>query len=59
VTAPPVKGKANAAVCELIASSAGVARGRVAVVRGLGTRDKVVRVVGVSERELLRALGLG
>ena len=59
VTAPPVEGKANTAVCELIASSAGVARGRVAVVRGAGTRDKVVRVAGVSERALRRSLGLG
>jgi uncharacterized protein (TIGR00251 family) len=58
VTAPPVDGKANAALCKLIAGRAGVARSRVSVVRGATARTKVVRVEGVGEVELLRALGL-
>ena len=58
VAAAPVDGRANAALCKLIAKQAGVARGRVSVVRGERSRDKVVRVEGVERAELRKALGL-
>ena len=58
VTAAPVDGKANAALCRLIAGAAGVARSRVAVVRGASSRDKVVQVEGMDEAALWAALGL-
>jgi uncharacterized protein len=45
VAAPPVDGKANAAVCALIAEAYGVPKSRVTVVRGAHSREKVVRVV--------------
>ena len=47
VSAPPVEGKANAAVCELIAKEYGVPKSRVSVVRGLSARDKDVRITGL------------
>jgi hypothetical protein len=53
-----VEGRANAALCKLIAKRAGVARGRVSVVRGERSREKVVRVEGLAAAELRRALGL-
>ena len=56
VTAPPVDGKANAAVCALVAKAAGVAPSRVRVIRGESSRDKVLRVEGVSEAALRAAL---
>ena len=59
VTAPPVDGKANAALTALIAKRAGVPKSSVTVVRGHTSRDKVVRVEGIDERRLLVALGLG
>ena len=59
VTAPPVDGRANAALCALIAERAGVAKGSVSVVRGHSSRDKVVRVEGVGESALRHALGFG
>jgi len=58
VTAPPVDGKANAALCELVARAAGVAPSAVRVLRGAGARDKVLRVEGVAEADLRRALGV-
>lgn len=58
VAAPPVDGKANAAVRRLVAAAAGVPRSRVAVVRGGASRDKVVRVEGLGLDEL-RARLLG
>jgi uncharacterized protein YggU (UPF0235/DUF167 family) len=59
VAAAPVGGQANAALCKLIAKRAGVARGRVNVIRGERTREKVLRVEGMELGELRRALGLG
>ena len=58
VTAPPVDGKANDALCRLIAKKAGVAPSRVTLIRGHTARDKVVRVEGLEEPALRAALGL-
>jgi uncharacterized protein len=57
VTAAPVEGKANRALCRLIAKRVGVAPSRVSVVRGEKSRDKVVRVNGLDEADLRAALG--
>jgi uncharacterized protein YggU (UPF0235/DUF167 family) len=56
VTAPPVDGAANLALCLLIADRAGVPAGRVSVVRGKTSRDKVVRVDGVDASTVRAAL---
>lgn len=58
VAAAPVDGRANAALCKLIAKRAGVARGRVRVLAGERSREKVVRVEGVTLADLRRSLGL-
>jgi hypothetical protein len=42
--APPVDGKANAALVEFIAAAFGVPRARVTIEHGLAGRDKRVRV---------------
>ena len=54
--APPVDGKANQAVCKLIAKRVGVAPSAVSVVRGASARDKVVRVAGVDAATVRAAL---
>jgi uncharacterized protein (TIGR00251 family) len=56
VAAAPVDGQANAALCKLIAKRAGVARGQVSVIRGERSREKVLRVEGLTQHELRRAL---
>ena len=56
LTAPPVDGKANAALCAFVARAAEVPPSRVSVVRGQTSRDKVVRVEGVPESFLRIAL---
>jgi hypothetical protein len=58
VTAAPADGKANAAVCALLAKSLGVPKGAVRVQRGATSRDKVVSIDGMDEREVKRCLGL-
>jgi uncharacterized protein len=56
VTAPPVEGEANAAVCAAIARALGVAKSRVSIARGDTGRKKTVRVEGVAAAAV-RALG--
>lgn len=58
VRAPPLQGRANEALCRLIAKRARVGAQRVSVVRGARSREKLVRVQGVELAELRRALGL-
>jgi uncharacterized protein len=56
VTAPPVDGRANEALCHLIAKRLHVGSRRVSVVRGAGAREKVVRVEGLTPGEVRAAL---
>jgi uncharacterized protein (TIGR00251 family) len=58
VTAPPVDGRANAALVALIAKRAGVPKRSVTIARGRRSRDNLLRVGGVADDELRRALGL-
>ena len=55
-TAPPVAGKANRAAVDVLARSLGIPRTGVNVVRGHGSRDKVMEIVGIDEPELHRRL---
>jgi uncharacterized protein (TIGR00251 family) len=56
LTAPPVDGAANTALCRLVARCAGVPVRRVSIVRGQASRDKVVRVEGLTATELLASM---
>ena len=56
VTAPPVEGRANKALCQMIAKRIGIAPSRVSVVQGEKSRNKVVRVEGVEATALEQAL---
>jgi uncharacterized protein (TIGR00251 family) len=57
VRAPPVDGRANAALEKLLAKALGVPPSHVQVVRGQSAREKVVRVDGVAAADALAALG--
>ncbi|MBK5220257.1 MAG: DUF167 domain-containing protein [Thermoleophilia bacterium] len=56
VTAPPIDGAANRALCRLIAKRIGIAPSKVEVVRGGKSREKTVSVAGLDKAELERAL---
>jgi uncharacterized protein (TIGR00251 family) len=58
VSAPPVGGKANAAACAAIAKALGLPKGRVTVIRGERSRDKLVRIDAPLDARAVRA-GLG
>jgi uncharacterized protein (TIGR00251 family) len=56
VTAPPVEGAANASLCRLVARRAGVPPRQVSIVRGQTSRDKLVRVEGLTDADLRASL---
>lgn len=58
VTAPPVDGRANRALCRLIADRVGVAPSCVTVIRGEHSRDKLVGIEGLDQAGAATALGL-
>jgi uncharacterized protein (TIGR00251 family) len=56
VTAPPAEGRANDAVCRLVARAAGIAPSRARLVRGASARNKLLRLDGVPAAEAARRL---
>ena len=56
VKAPPVEGKANRALLDLLAGALGVPRGRLTLVSGEQSRNKRVRVDGVDAESALAAI---
>jgi uncharacterized protein (TIGR00251 family) len=56
LTAPPVDGRANEACIEFFADLLGVPRGSVTIVSGQSSRNKVIRVTGISAAELKKRL---
>lgn len=49
VTAPPVDGRANAAVCRVLAELLDLRPSRLTIIRGERARDKVVAVEGLDQ----------
>ena len=58
LTAPPLENRANEALVRFLAKALGVSRSRVEVTAGRRGRRKVVRITGMSRREIFRRLGL-
>jgi uncharacterized protein (TIGR00251 family) len=53
---PPVDGRANEELCRLLARRLRLGRGRVEVVQGARSREKVLRVSGIAPEALRQAL---
>jgi len=58
VRSPPVDGKANTAVCKVVARALGVAPSRVTLVHGAGSREKTLELDVADEPAARTALGL-
>lgn len=56
VTSPPDEGKANAAVCRVVATALGVPKTSVHVVRGHRARIKSLEVDGLTDEEARAAI---
>lgn len=59
VAAPPEDGKANRAVCELLATALGVPERGVTIVAGASSPEKTARVEGLNAAAAREKLGLG
>lgn len=57
VAAPPEGGRANKAVCELLAEALDLPKRAVTVERGETSREKTVRIVGMDEAAVAAKLG--
>ncbi|MBN1254369.1 MAG: YggU family protein [Deltaproteobacteria bacterium] len=57
VTSPPLEGRANKAVKKLLAEQLGLSPSQVEIIAGQRSREKLVRVSGLSRTEVERALG--
>ena len=56
ITAPPVEGAANKACVEFIADGLGIKRGQVSIISGDKSRDKVLKITGMSEEAVRKAV---
>ena len=52
LTAPPVEGKANDALVKFLAQVLGTSRAQVEIVRGAKSKQKIVRVRGLTAEQL-------
>jgi uncharacterized protein len=58
LTAPPVDGKANTACIEFFAKLLNVPRSSVTIASGQNSRNKVIRISGVTAQQVRDRLGL-
>ena len=59
LTAPPVEGKANAALLKFLAKKLGISKGRLELAVGDHGRNKLIRVNGLQAGEVYARLGIG
>jgi uncharacterized protein (TIGR00251 family) len=56
LTAPPVEGAANEALIRFLAEMLSVAKSQIEIVSGHASREKIVRIHGVTEDDATRVL---
>ena len=57
IAAPPVKGKANRELIELLSKLLGVSKGSINIERGITGRRKVIAIVGLDREQIVARLG--
>ncbi|NLN75504.1 MAG: YggU family protein [Armatimonadetes bacterium] len=57
ITAPPVEGAANAAIVKFVADKLGVRKSQVELVSGDKSREKTLRIIGLSDAEVRARIG--
>jgi uncharacterized protein len=56
VNAPPIEGRANAALIEILSETLDIPKSWLSIKRGATSKNKVVSVVGMTKDELLRRI---
>jgi uncharacterized protein (TIGR00251 family) len=59
LAAPPVDGAANEALLAFLAERLGIAKRRIAIVRGAASREKTIAIEGLSAAEIEAGLEAG
>ena len=59
LNAPPLEGKANKALMRFLAERFGLAPSQVEIIAGRRSRNKLLRITGISREALERILGIG
>lgn len=57
ITAPPVEGAANEAIVKFIADALGVRKNKVEIVSGGKSREKTLRITGLSDTDIRARIG--
>jgi uncharacterized protein (TIGR00251 family) len=52
LTAPPVEGAANQALIKFLSRKLGVSKNRIEIISGITSRNKIVRVIGLTPEQL-------
>jgi uncharacterized protein (TIGR00251 family) len=58
VTAPPLGGKANTALKGFIAEKLNLSPSRIEIIAGQQSREKLLRISGITRKEVEKALGI-
>ena len=58
IAAPPVEGKANRELIDLLSRALGVGRSSLTIIKGQTSRQKVVAVDGLSREEIIKRLSV-
>lgn len=56
--APPVEGKANAALIRFLSDALGISRTQISIASGETGRNKAVLITGLSKTELIKKIGI-
>jgi len=56
LTAPPVEGEANAACLKFLAKLLALAPSRLAIIQGARSRNKIIRITGLTQAEVTARL---
>ena len=59
VSAPPLEGRANKALKKILAEQLGVPPSRIQISTGQRSREKILKISGVSQEAIERAFGIG
>ena len=58
VTAPPIEGRANKALIDLLAKKLAVPKSHIEIISGKRSRLKSIRIEGLAQEEINRALNM-
>lgn len=56
IAALPIEGKANKTCCSFLAQKLGIPKSAVKIVSGLRSREKLIKITGVNQQQILNLL---